>query len=192
MADQFAYKTGSLWSPSSATPKLSTAVMGEIANSAIASFHSYQMDKIKYQMQADAVAFKRAAEEQRRRQQGWMYARNKEKLQESLASERLAMDIEHMKTAAQVQNAAVAANVSNASSVVRDVQRQQLRAELYQERDHLNQLEKLKIQAYDTQRSDEVLYEPQAPSTVGALGQFGIKAVSIGQEAYKPFVPAKQ
>lgn len=162
-----------------------------VANAAVASFHSYQMDKVRFEMEADRANFKRAALAESRRQQGFFYGHNREKLEESLASEKLAMDIEHMKDTARVKNAAVAANISNASSVVRDVERSHLRAELYQERQHINQLEKLKVQAIEAQRSQEVIYDPQKPNAVGAAAQFGVKALKIGQAAYSPFVPAE-
>ena len=171
---------------------LTTSVIGQVAGTAISSWNSYQLDRISFQMQRDVAKYQREAKAQSRRQQGWLYSRNKEKLKESMYSEKLAMDIDSMRQTASIQNSAVAANVSNASSVVRDARRQQLRAELYQDRAHLNQLEKLQVESLDSMRNDQIVYDPTAPSAGGAMLQFGVEALEIGQAAYKPFVPAQQ
>jgi hypothetical protein len=178
--------------PRQAGTSVTKLAMAEVANSAIASFHSYQMDKIRFQMENDILKFKREALAERRRQQSWVSSVNRDRLKESLASERLAFEIDSMKKVAQVQNQASALGMSNAPSIVRDQQRQQLRSELYLQRSQLNKLEQLSVSAYDAQRSNETLYEPAAVDTFGAASQFGITMLEVGKAAYKPFVPTQQ
>lgn len=192
MADQYAYKAGTdFLQPKAVSP--TTAALGQLAVTAISAFNSYQMDKIRYEMEQDVANFKRKTRIENRLQQAWFGARNQAKLKESLASERLALDIEQMKQTAAAKNKLSAANIGNTSSVVRDIKREQLREDLYQEREQTQQLEKLKVSTIDAQKSQEVVYDAApAQSSFTAFGNFGIDALKIGKAAYQPFVPAKE
>jgi hypothetical protein len=177
--------------PVSQTPMTSVTkqAIGSVALSAVSSWNSFQMDKINSQMAQDAAQFQRDTLTELRKQQGWAYGVNKEKLKQSLASERLAMDVTQMQELGAARNAAAAANVSNASGISRDIERAQMRADLYQDRAELDKLQALKVQSLDSQSAPKVIYDAPKPDLAGSLAQFGISAVSIGQAAYGEFTP---
>lgn len=168
---------------------IAVSAIGQIALAAIATDHSVKMDKLKYKQQRDIYDYKSKSRAQARLQSVFFSARNRQKLDEAQASEQLAMGINHMKQTAAVANAALAGGVDNASAVIGDVQKQQMRAEMYQDMDQANAREQLAVNSIDSQRNKEILYDPSKPSSSGAWTEFGITALSVGDAAYGKFNP---
>lgn len=172
---------------------IAASSISQVVMAAIATDRAIQMDKLAAQMRMDEYEYKKAARAQSLRQSVFFNARNRQRLDEAQASEQLAMGIEHMKRTATVANASLAGGVDNASAVVMDVQKQQMRAELYQKRTHINEQTNLSIQSLEAARNNEILYEPLgATSSSGAWAEFGVSALTVGEAAYSKFIPAKE
>ena len=163
------------------------SAMGAVAMTAIASWNSFQMDKINYQMQMDQLNFQKEARAENRRFSAFVTMQNKDKLNEAMMSEKLALDIDQMKSKASVQNEAQVYNFNAAPSIVRDIERQMLRQDLYQEREQRNRMQQVDAAGVDASRSPSVLYEPAKPDAMNQVAEFTTSALQIGEAAYGRF-----
>jgi len=178
---------GGIPAPSRSLSNVDMNAIGMVANVAVASWHSFQMDKIQYQMQKDRLRFQREAQAENRRFRSIMDAMNREKLEEAVYSEKLALDIDSLKATATVHNEAVANNLSAAPTAVRDIQRQISRQSLYKDREIRNRLQAQSVQAVDNTRSTQVLYEPNEPDGMNQAASFVTGALQVGDAAYGRF-----
>jgi hypothetical protein len=189
MADEYAYKAATNLNISSgySLSKVDMTAMGMVAQTAIASWNSAKMDAINYQMQKDNLRYQREAQAESRRHQAFMTSMNKENLKEALMSEKLALDIDQMKAEAKVRNEAQAYNYNAAPNIVRDIQRQMLRQDMYQEREHNARMQQVEVAGVDAQRSQSILYEPNEPDPLNQAAQFVTQSLQIGDAAYGRF-----
>ena len=176
----------------SAGTSMGISAVGQLAMTAMAARHSRSMDKLRYKRQMQQYEYAEKEAGQNRRQNAWVQGQNREQMGQAQASETLAMQIEQMRDKSRVANQALAAGVDNTEAIVRDVERSQLRAEMYMDRGHDAQRAQAMVTAADSSRSQMVNYQPAAPlSSSGAWTQFGIQAIEIGQAAYGEYNVAK-
>ena len=178
---------GGTGAPSFSLSNVDKVAIGMVAQTAIASWNSAKMDAINYRMQMDALKYQRAAQAESRRHQAFMTSMNKENLKEALMSEKLALDIDQMKAEAKVQNEAQAYNYNAAPSIVRDIQRQMLRQDMYQANEHKARMQQVEVAGVDAQRSQSILYEPNKPDPLNQATQFVTQSLQIGDAAYGRF-----
>lgn len=172
---------------SAAAQSNAISAAGSLAVSAISTWNSHKLDKIRYKMQAQQKEFQDKTAFENRQFQSWIATGNREKLRASLASEKLALEIDTLVTRARIENQASAAGISNVSGVVRDFQKSALRKEMYQNSTHVDKLEASRMAIIDTQRTQTVRYDPApAQSRSSAFAQFGIDAFKIGKTAFGP------
>ena len=168
------------------------AIVGAIAVSVIAHQSARDLDKIRFQMQMQARDHNRKMKGMERRQSTWLLHRNQQKLREAHGSVQLATEINQMKEKAKLVNAVSAAGVDDSNALVRDLERQHLRQEMYQLKDQANDREQLKVSAIDSTKSGQIQYDPTpAMSSNTMWTQFGIDALQIGQRAFGEYTASK-
>jgi len=169
---------------SAAGMQLGASVLGQLAGAAIGAYSAHQMDKIRARMAQDAREHGRTMDALARKQQAWLSMMNRDRLKEALISEQLSLEVVQMKTVGKVQAAIAASGAAGGSmkAVMQNTLREREQARFIQQENIKDQLVSHDVAAVQPGRGPQ--YDAPKPSSSVAMAQFGIKAISIGKEAY--------